>query len=535
MDHETNLLPELADTPTDMDAAAVSREIEAAVEEAAAPIRERQAPEGAAAAALEETAASASAPAVAEETPVPAAEEAKGECSFLLDSEISALLGPEVSAILEADWARANGRSVPAKAAPAVTQAPKKAAEPEAAQAVSEPKSAKAKTDRSQKAEPAMTGEPQPLAESKKKRSLGAKIFCFARRTLLLILVVALLAVAAAAMACHAIFNGPSQDAREMLYNTFMEPSGTKWIPGLFLSKAEIDAIENKQTPLPPAAEISGQVTININTNTSLNGENDEWKDHPDGIRIEHITGESYTAHVMIIRDPSRVYLGTSNRHFSTQEKPGMRLNVAIDRFDAVAAINAGAFWDDGKGGSKVGTVPEGLTISQGDVLWNEQDTYTVTGFAGFTQDHVLVVARYMTAAKARELGIRDGVGFGPVLIVDGKSNAAVYNDDSGGQNPRTCIAQRADGAVIFLCIDGRQASSLGGTYADCIDILMEYGAVNACNLDGGSSSAMFYRDVYGKYKDKGEVFMVNNYSLLQSNPRRMPTFFLVAPQKEGE
>ena len=527
MDYETNLLPQPEALWADGDAPAGQK---TAVSEGFPAVA---APENAAVEAsilLEPRSETAAAP--VEPLQLPAKEN-----SFLLDPEISALLGPEVSAILESDWARANGRAVATKA-PSVTAPPAKQAAPAKAASAGMPKNAKESKSKNKKAEAADTGKEQTAAESetpKKKRSLGRKIFCFARRALLLVLVVALLLVAAAAMACHAIFNGPSQDAREMLYNTFMEPSGTKWIPGLFLSKAEIDAIENKQTPLPPASDISGQITININTNTSLNGENDEWKDHPDGIRIEHIKGESYTAHVMIIRDPSRVYLGTSNQNFYGQQEPGLRLNVAIDRFDAVAAINAGAFWDDGKGGAKVGTVPEGLTISQGSIRWNEQDTYTVTGFAGFTEDHVLVVARSMTAAKAQELGIRDGVGFGPVLIVDGKSNATVYNDDSGGQNPRTCIAQRADGAVIFLCIDGRQASSLGGTYADCIDILMEYGAVNACNLDGGSSSAMFYRDVYGKYKDKGEVFMVNNYSLLQSNPRRMPTFFLVAPQKEGE
>ena len=37
------------------------------------------------------------------------------------------------------------------------------------------------------------------------------------------------------------------------------------------------------------------------------------------------------------------------------------------------------------------------------------------------------------------------------------------------------------------------------------------------------------YRD-----PETGEAYMVNNYSLLQSEPRRMPTFFMVIPPKEG-
>ena len=101
--------------------------------------------------------------------------------------------------------------------------------------------------------------------------------------------------------------------------------------------------------------------------------------------------------------------------------------------------------------------------------------------------------------------------------------------------NPRTAIGQRADGAVIFLCIDGRQASSLGGTYRDIIDIMVEYGAVNACNMDGGSSSVMMYLDSQGRYGEAGEYVMINSYSLLQSEPRRMPNFWMVRPAEKED
>ena len=84
---------------------------------------------------------------------------------------------------------------------------------------------------------------------------------------------------------------------------------------------------------------------------------------------------------------------------------------------------------------------------------------------------------------------------------------------------------------MIFLCIDGRQPGSVGGTYKDCIDIMVEYGAVNACNMDGGSSSVMMYRDTYGKYGEPGEVQMINSYSLLQAEPRKMPDFWMVRPE----
>jgi len=68
--------------------------------------------------------------------------------------------------------------------------------------------------------------------------------------------------------------------------------------------------------------------------------------------------------------------------------------------------------------------------------------------------------------------------------------------------------------------VDGRQALSIGCTYVDLCDIFLEYGAVNAYNLDGGSSTLMWYEDGY-----------VNNCASVVGI-RPVPTTFLVL--KEG-
>ena len=249
--------------------------------------------------------------------------------------------------------------------------------------------------------------------------------------------------------------------------------------------------------------------------------------------------GHNFNAYVMVIRDPSKVYMATSSTSFS-KDKPGLRINEAIAKEGAIAAINAGAFFDNGTSSAVVGSVPEGLVIAGGEVLWKTGQA-PENGFVGFNYDNVMVVDHSMTAARAKELNIRDGCCFGPALIINGTINQAAYSSNSGF-NPRTAIGQRADGAVIFVCIDGRQAGSLGGTYKDIIDIMVEYGAVNACNLDGGSSTVMVYEDQYGRYDgdtdrqrfgDNDEYVLINNYSLLQEQPRRMPTFFMVKPPSE--
>lgn len=367
----------------------------------------------------------------------------------------------------------------------------------------------------------------------KKRKIIKNTLLRILMRTLLVILTVVILLSAGFVMMLNTIFNGPSENARDILTMSLLEASATKWVPGVFLGQEKVEQIRAKAgTALPDDVSTPSQITINTNPNVHA----DAWKDYPDGIRIETVQGDTYTAHVMLIRDPADVYLATSTENFSISI-PGTRIHNQIETEGAIAAINAGAFNDDGTSGSYVGSLPLGLVVSEGEIVWDDGNNYE--GFVGFNQDNILVVASSMNAAKAKELNIRDGCCFGPVLIMNGEINNIEYSSNSGF-NPRTAIGQRADGSIIFVCIDGRQVGSLGGTYSDLINIMVEYEAVNACNLDGGSSSVMLYRDTYGKYgSDRkhwdSDIAMINNYSLLQQDPRRMPTFFMVRPAESEE
>lgn len=357
----------------------------------------------------------------------------------------------------------------------------------------------------------------------KKKSGLLGRII---RRFFLLLFTIVILAVVALCLVLDLVFNGPSESARKLLTMSLTEASATKWVPGLFLDDELVEEIR-ANVEVVEMDEFSDSSQIVIDTSGTITGESDEWANYPDGIRIEHFSGRTYDAHVMIVRDPSRVYMATSTENFS-YNTPGTRITEEINNEGAVAATNAGAFFDDGTASTKVGSVPLGLVYAGGRCVWT-QGTPNERGFAGFNKDNILVVAQDLTQAQAEAQGIRDGCGFGPVLIMNGEISQEAYSSNSG-LNPRTVIGQRKDGAVIFLCVDGRQAGSLGATYADLIDIMLEYGAYNACNMDGGSSSVMLYRDEHGLYGSAGDVIFVNNQSPLQAEPRRMPNFWMVRP-----
>ena len=370
------------------------------------------------------------------------------------------------------------------------------------------------------------SGAAMPPKKKKKKGSglLGRII----RRFFLVLFTVVILVLAALVLVMNLVFNGPSPAARDKLTMTLIEASATKWVPALFIGEDTVAEIRTSTVEGGLEDDITDTTKVIIQANNVITGDSNEWDNYPDGIRIERRSGDTYNAHIMIVKNPAQVYMGTSTEKYSTAI-PGKRITeVMAENDDVIAAINAGAFFDDGTTSSTVGSTPLGLVMSNGKCVWTSGKQPGLEGFAGFTEDNILVVSKTnLTQAQAEEMKIRDGCCFGPVLIMNGEVNLEAYNDRSGF-NPRTAIGQRADGAVIFVCIDGRQAGSMGGYYSDIIDIMQEYGAVNACNMDGGSSSVMMYRDTYGKLGTAGETVMVNNYSLLQSQPRRMPNFGMV-------
>jgi exopolysaccharide biosynthesis protein len=238
----------------------------------------------------------------------------------------------------------------------------------------------------------------------------------------------------------------------------------------------------------------------------------DEWglvDEDGDGIILEQVRGEGYSGHMLIVLDPSRVIMGSVPESYGSR---GYTVEQIVKKFDAVAGINGGGFYDpDGKGN---GSIPDTMVVYDGQIYYEENGTRM--GFAGFDSNHILHVGKF-SASEIRKRDIRYGVCFCPVLIVNG----VPVDDLDSGVNPRTAIGQRSDGAVLMLVVDGRQVSSLGATYADLAEIMLSYGAVNACNLDGGSSSMMWYQDGY----------VNSSASLIGIRP--IPTAFLVL--KEGE
>ncbi len=59
-------------------------------------------------------------------------------------------------------------------------------------------------------------------------------------------------------------------------------------------------------------------------------------------------------------------------------------------------------------------------------------------------------------------------------------------------KHPRTAVAKLKDGKFLMITVDGRSEASAGIGLEDLAKLLLEFGATDAMNLDGGGSTTMF-------------------------------------------
>ena len=206
---------------------------------------------------------------------------------------------------------------------------------------------------------------------SKKKKKKGSGLLGrIIRRFFLVLFTVILLAVAALVLVMNLVFNGPSPAARDVLTMSLIEASATKWVPALFIGE---DTVAEIRTSTVEGGGLEEDVTdttkVIIQANNVITGDSNEWDNYPDGVRIERRSGDTYNAHIMIVKNPAQVYMGTSTEKFSTAI-PGKRITeVMAENTDVIAAINAGAFNDDGTAGSQVSDLSSSNCLMSYDFL----------------------------------------------------------------------------------------------------------------------------------------------------------------------
>ncbi|MBP5281649.1 MAG: phosphodiester glycosidase family protein [Lachnospiraceae bacterium] len=359
-------------------------------------------------------------------------------------------------------------------------------------------------------------------------------------RILLVIVTFLVVTFVGANYALYSICRGPSETARDLFVSTILETGALKFLASWYFTDEEIMAITNRNAMSQTTEEVNTDLIVIANkggeSEESTQQAEEEFDFDENGVCIIELTGRAYMAKLMIIKDPSRVKLSTIYPWSDmNHNKNGVTLEELVNKADAIAGINGGEYFSEGNWGGR----PKGITVCEGEIQYNDPKKGDV--MVGFNEDDILVIKDLsgMTAKQVESMiieeRIRDAVSFKDEengdsnhftkLIING--NARQISGNGSGANPRTVIGQRADGYVLMLVTDGRGASGhLGATAADLLNIMQEYGAVNAANLDGGSSSAMYYNGAY-------EMTSVTLY--YSTSSWRLPTGFVVMREGAGE
>jgi exopolysaccharide biosynthesis protein len=299
------------------------------------------------------------------------------------------------------------------------------------------------------------------------------------------------------------IFYGPFSDVTRSIVGMSWNTLRHQYIAKFFLSDEAISRILGSSYAVDPTERGEELQTIKIGNS------------HDDKIEVFNIDGGDFDGKLMVVHDPTRIIAGYS----SQLPDSGETTSQICKTNSAVAGINAGGFLDRGWTGT--GGAPVGFIVHNGKVVYNQiKNENAKQQTVAFTKDGMLIVGKH-SMAQLKKLGIKEGVSFGPPLIVNGKPTIS-SGDGGWGIAPRTAIGQKETGEVLLLVIDGRTLDSFGATLHDVQDILLQYGAVNAANLDGGSSTTMYFNGkVINKPSDKlGE--------------RTVPTAFMVAAEGGG-
>ena len=340
----------------------------------------------------------------------------------------------------------------------------------------------------------------------KKTLSIIGKVFSFLGITLGMVFIALVLTIT---LICH----GPSESAKELFATTILETGQLKFLANVFLSKDELQKIVDKNS----LQEMDDEVDKNL-----INTEGNKEKEL---IEIHNVSGDGFEGTMMVVNDPSKISLATTY----PWGEYGKELGVIVDEAGAIAGVNGGIYYSSGNKGGR----PYGVTVSNGeiqDITLGWSGLYLI----GFDENNLLRIISLEGMNKSavekmvKEEKIRDAISFQEEssdannhfvkLIINGEKRE--LSGKGSGQNPRTAIGQRKDGSVLILVTDGRGKNGhLGATASDLIDIMAEYGAVNAANVDGGSSSSLYYNK---KYLRTSVTFYYTNSSW------RLPTAFVV-------
>lgn len=216
------------------------------------------------------------------------------------------------------------------------------------------------------------------------------------------------------------LLHGPFETAKKTYVGAAMGSMTHQYLAKFFLSDEEIGEIIGDSEQVYTDATDVNAVTVN------------GIKD--DTIELYEITDNpNFSGYYLIVKDPTRIKIGVTSKI----GEEGETTTTIAENNNAIAAINGGAFIDStttkwtGTGG-----IPDGIIMSEGEVIFNNYGDTGKTDVFGITKNGVMIAGKY-SYEELKELDVQEAVSYGPSLIING--NLQTISLDTG-ISPRTAI-----------------------------------------------------------------------------------------------
>ena len=241
----------------------------------------------------------------------------------------------------------------------------------------------------------------------------------------------------------------------------------------------------NTTTSSQNTTAVSSSTAATIATNVSTT--DTSYSDDNIQINLETITTNNTTVYVADIQVSSAEYLKTALAQNTYGTNITAKTSETATANNAILAIN----------GDYYGANSTGYVIKNG-ILYRDavRDNASYGDLAIYADGSFEIVYEdEVTAQELIDQGVVNLLAFGPSLVEDGEIVVDTSTEVGRAMtsNPRTAIGIIDENHYIIVVADGRTTESEGLSLYQMAEIMKEYGATTAYNLDGGGSSTLYF------------------------------------------
>ena len=241
----------------------------------------------------------------------------------------------------------------------------------------------------------------------------------------------------------------------------------------------------NTTTSSQNTTTVSSSTAATIATNVSTT--DTSYSDDNIQINLETITTNNTTVYVADIQVSSVEYLKTALAQNTYGTNITAKTSETATANNAILAIN----------GDYYGANSTGYVIKNG-ILYRDavRDNASYGDLVIYADGSFEIVYEdEVTAHELIDKGVVNLLAFGPSLVEDGEIVVDTSTEVGRAMtsNPRTAIGIIDENHYIIVVADGRTTESEGLSLYQMAEIMKEYGATTAYNLDGGGSSTLYF------------------------------------------